>query len=219
MLLSAQGVSYTSDCLQRLKERVASSSLDSALKTVASRLSYVKSEPIIVTIKGERKFFLMEPLAEGSFFKLNSNRHDGAGFCAEHNPKAIVGQALTCYSYCQFTDCKAMCTDLQGKGDLLFDPAWVTRLDPAVESLPFGLGNVGNLTMKKFFEQHVHEENAVCEMLGHVTPSPASFLFANLQFVVDLEDKSMARKVKQTIEEYGGTVSRLPSGKSKLPFV
>ena len=65
----------------------------------------------------------------------------------------------------------------------------------------------------------MHEENAVCEMLGHVTPSPASFLFANLQFFVDLEDKSMARKVKQTIEEYGGTVSRLPSGKSKVPFV
>jgi hypothetical protein len=88
VLLSAQGVAYASDCLERLKERVASSSLDSALKTVASRLSYVKSEPIIVTIKGERKFFLMEPLAEGSFFKLRSNRHDGAGFLCRKQPES-----------------------------------------------------------------------------------------------------------------------------------
>ena len=61
---------------------------DSALKTVASRLSYVKSEPIIVTTKGERKFFVMEPLAEGSFFKLRSNRHDGAGFLCRKQPES-----------------------------------------------------------------------------------------------------------------------------------
>jgi len=216
VLLAAQGVSYADQCLEAMKADLAANAQATeenvrSLVDFASGLKYVKSQPLQISMPdGNLRLMVMEPMIEGDFYKINSNRHDGGGFKTENSPLAIAGQAFTCFSYCTFTNSTAMCTDVQGIGSVLFDPAWITKTDPDDAEVPFGLGNVGNLTMKTFFKKHDHKNNALCHLLRTTPPLPASFLFANLTFIVDIDNQEEARKLRKSIRDFGGTTTAVP---------
>ncbi len=54
--------------------------LTEAQRTMLKNLSYAHADPVQLQVGDKLRFFLMEPLVEGSFFKLNTNLHDGKGF-------------------------------------------------------------------------------------------------------------------------------------------
>jgi len=220
VLQSSQGTTLAAECLQALQAAIKADPDvgDNALVELLGRVRYVTAEPVQVNMKGSTtRFFINEEMADGIFFKLNSNRHDGGGFRDEKTkePLAILGQALTCFSYCSFTQCEALLCDVQGKGEIFFDPAWVTVTTPEGK-VPFGLGNVGNLTIKRFFELHDHDNNPICQKLQTVPPAPQSFIFANLSIIVDIKSNDLKRHARQTITSFGGTAMNVPIKAKKV---
>jgi hypothetical protein len=225
VLQSAQASGFAQDCLEHFRAALEQhqSHLSPELRAALSEVSYALAEPVQIAFGGQVRFFLMEPMLQGDFYKINSNRFDGKGFRAEVSNSTdqldimtVIGQAMSCYLYCQFTESAALCSDVQGKGTTLFDPAWITPVPRGAVAgaiVPFGLGNVGNLTIKKFFEMHNHEHNPICQSLQTVTPNPASFLFANLCFVVDLKNTRDKTQTRSRIVEYGGQCINVPSRK------
>jgi hypothetical protein len=225
VLQGAQGSSFAQECIDHMKTALASHQerLSVQLQAALHEIAYAHAEPVQITTRGQLRYFLMEPMLQGDFYKINSNRFDGKGFQTEISDSlepqdllTLIGQAITCYSYCNFTQNAALCSDVQGKGSTFFDPAWITptpRIHTAGGIVPFGLGNVGNLTIKKFFEMHAHSSNPICQALNTDTPNPASFLLANLCFVVDIKSSKDKSSTRTRITEFGGQVVNVPTRK------
>jgi hypothetical protein len=226
VLQSAQATAYAQECLSQIQALLATGiDLSTQDQALLQEIKYATADPLQVIMDSKTCFFIMEIEAQGQFFKVNTNRHDGKGFQPEPAATAQssstdsliteIGHALSCYSY-YYTERTAMCCDIQGKGKVLFDPAWVT-VRPRNDGVrpPFGHGNVGNLTMKAFFQKHNHNENRFCKALQHDAPLPATFLFANLAIIVDLTNQSKKSSTRSRILEFGGSVINVPSLRKK----
>lgn len=171
-----------------------------------------------VQVGSETLFYVMEPFLDGVFIKFNSNRHDGAGFHAEEKihlsddgdaqarkAMVIASQAISCWSW-KYTEETSLLCDVQGIGSFLFDPAWVTRRASAEAPTPYGASNVGALTIKRFFQQHSHDENPICQALKTIVPPPASLVFANLVLTVHHTNGAAKKKIRDKILQCGGAL-------------
>lgn len=167
-------------------------------------MDYITADPIKVNTGAETRMLLMEPLQVGDMQKFTTNRHDMGGFAEENTPKAYFAHALACFSHTTFTAGAALLTDVQGIGNRLFDPAWISQRQPSRLNPAFGMGNVGPATIRAFFRRHDHENNPLCRALGTAAPASHSWMFLDLKIGLAVSNRTDRKWLMDNITAYGG---------------